>query len=625
MIVKSFGGHSFSPDYAATLQGNSTRGIPAAKANMIPRRGRWPLFGSLDRAGREIYLGVSIESLDTSGSLYGQLCQWLDPEDETVKKLSITDDDGSNERYMEVTCEGMVQQEQGIKQIFTVTLAVNDDIRWRAETQTSGSFVITASGTSGSITNTGTEIAYPTFRFTPATKTGGFTYRAWVPILWVSANPATKYSLVATMDTSGSHIQVDGDDLRVYSDGIEIDRWLDAINTAATKIWFNLDFARGRTFTLKTYIADAGNISQIDASEDIASFPNAGIILIGTESFVYTSKDNNRKMFLGITRGTKGTSLAAHNAGVTCYWIQHDVYIMYGNAALTVPVVNDDYKPAFELDHSTNASWVYEIFGDYNGKRGGSWQKNSSLFVLQPIDQWSYLYGGAYSANHRALASPFTVMGMWLGAEKGTYLEWALYNPCGITNAVWSNGEGRRNGSGSPSWQASTAYWPRVQTAYWWQVQYDIPTPAVLYAWEAWSYSGAAFAVSDKIGLMLFNHPEDVEVGDVTVTLNAAEIPTVTVYAEQSSYSMETTLTNVTTDDAFSIAFEILAGQTLEINTRDKTVIYLKDNSSQFQAIAVSSVRQDWFPLNPGLNVIRLDDTGIASVVLAYTFVRRWY
>ena len=625
MIITEFDGHAFSPNFVATLMGKSMRGLPASKARMITRRGRWPLIGGIDREGRELYLGISIEGSDVD-ALYAQLCQWLDPESETVKKLTVTDDDGSDERYVEVACEDLVQQDDGIKTIYVATLAVHDDVRWRAETPTTHTWGITGSGQTGTIVNSGTERAYPTFKITAAAKTGGFVYKCWVPIVWNSINPATDYPLMATLDTATlttAKMQADGDDLRVYADGREIYRWLDAMDTAATKIWFYLSFAASQSFTLKTYIADAGNIAQIDSNEDITRFPSTGTLLIGTEAFVYTSKDNARKLFLGITRGAKGTSLAAHNVGATGYWIQHDVWIMYGNAALTAPTVNDDYKPAFELDHSTNASWVYEVFGDYNSKRTGRWEPNSSLFVMQTGEPWTYLYGGAYSQTGRALASPFTVMGAWLGSERSAYVEWALHNPCGITNAAWSNGLKRRL---STTWEATTVYWLRVQTAYWWQTQYAIPTPSVASAWEAWSYSGAAFGVSDKVGFILWWHPCDVEVGDVTVTLNAAEIPTAAVYAEQSTYTMNATLTNVTTGDAIQVAFELEANETLQIDTWAKDVTYLKDGSSQFQAVTtLGTVRQDWLALLPGTSVLMLEDAGITGGTIVTSFRQRYY
>lgn len=617
MIVTKLDGHAFAPDYVATLMGVTSRGLPAAKAALIGRRGRWPLTGALEREGRELYLGISIEGTDVD-ALYAQLCQWMDPESEIVKKLTVTDDDGSDERYVEAKCEGLQQQEEGIQTIYVATLAVHDDVRWRAETPSTHTWAITGSGQTGTIVNSGTELAFPTFKITAAAKTGGFAYKSWVPIKWLAINPSNgRYHFVATFATNAlvaaGHMQADGDDLRVYVDGYEVDRWLDAMNTAATKVWFNTTMAVGQSFTLKTYIVDAGNIAQIDSNEDISKFPNSGILLIGTEAFVYTSKDITRKLFLGITRGAKGTTLAAHNVGTAGYWIQHDCWLLYGNVNLAAPTADDDYKPSFELDHSTNGSWVYETFGTLTCKGVSRWNPNCATYVA-PIGPSTTNALGTYSKTQRDMESPgvpYTVMGSWNAwAAYGGMVGWELRNPCGITNVAWTNGLKRR---AATSFQAEVYFHPRG--TYSWYVQYVIPTPTVVNTWEAWnSATTPGSYISDCIGFYLYYYQSDLEVGDVTVTINAAEAPVVTVYAEQATYTMAATLTNVTTGEAIGVAFELEVGETLEIDTWAKNVTYLKDGSSQFQAVTpLGTVRQDWLALARGTNVLMLEDAGIAG------------
>lgn len=625
MIVTKFDSNTLSPDYAATLQGNSTRGLPSARVGFIPRRGRWPLLGPLDRAGREIYLGVSIEGSDPTGALYSQLCQWLDPEDETVKKLTVTDDDGTNERYLEVICEGLAQQDDGIKQIFTATLAVHDDVRWRSESLCTGTMQLNDGGT-GAIVNAGTDLAYPTFLLTPGVKTGGLANKAWSPTKWRSANPAYQYPLMATFDTHtpimAGELQTGCNDLRIYSDGKEADRWLDSPDSAATKVWFNQNFATARTFTLKTAIAASGAITEIDANEDITLFPNTGILLIGTEAFVYTSKDNVRKMFLGVTRGAKRTEEAAHNAAAAGTWIQHDIDLCYGNASLGAPTVDDNYKPCFELDHSTNANWTYEVFGDYGENRAGRWYRTAAIKLRDevPIGGVSPKQSGSYTATLRTLASPFTVAGMWIAGGEVSYgLLWSLVNPVGITNLA-ASGQKRR---ASTDFVAELAY--VAQATNYWNSIYAPTSPTGVNLWEAWSYTGPSFEVAKKVSLDLSWYSGDLEVGDAVAELNAAAIPVVGVYTGYSSYEMASVLTNVTRSEAIQVDFEAETGETLEVDTRDKTVIYLKDDSSQFQAVTPDAVRQDWLPLSPGTNVIRFDDTGVTGCTLAYSFTERRY
>ena len=155
---------------------------------------------------------------------------------------------------------------------------------------------------------------------------------------------------------------------------------------------------------------------------------------------------------------------------------------------------------------------------------------------------------------------------------------------------------------------------------------YTVPAPTNPVTYEAWNYSGSAFSASDSVGIRLWlSGVCRVEAGDVTVTLNSAETPTVTVYAEQATYTISATLTNVTTGEDITIAFELELNQTLEIDTSAKTVTYLKDNSSQFQAVTPLPVRDQWLKLQPGANTIKLDDTGAVAMTLTTTWRERFY
>jgi len=112
----------------------------------------------------------------------------------------------------------------------------------------------------------------------------------------------------------------------------------------------------------------------------------------------------------------------------------------------------------------------------------------------------------------------------------------------------------------------------------------------------------------------------------VTVTLNSAETPTVTVNGEQSTYTLDATITNVTSGESIEAAFEMDLNQTLEIDTAEKTVKYLKDNSSQFQAISwPGGARREWLALAPGGGTITFSDTGTTGGTLVVTVRKRYY
>lgn len=412
-------------------------------------------------------------------------------------------------------------------------------------------------------------------------------------------------------------------------DGLETYRWLDAAswNGAASKIWFNLDFAPQQSGTLKTALDDSTTPTALELNEDVTTWPSAGIVLIGSEAFVFTSKDISRSLLSGITRACKGTSMATHAIGAAVYWIQKDVWILYGNSTVSAPTIDDDYKPCFELDHSTNGSWVYETFGQQDIVRGytveyrsGRWQRWGNITLSGASG------GGCYTATQRSrvvIESPFLVAGVWVYAESMNAFGWYLYNPCGITNAVWANGLKRRSTTSAVDYICHAANWGRGDSSFDWT--YTIPSPTNPNAWESWSYSGAAFQVSDIIALLLYWKPSDVEVGDVTVTLNAAEIPTVTVNAEQATYTFAVRLTNSTTGEYIDIAFECDLNQTLQIDTYNHAITYLKDNSSRFSAMPSPPPRVQWLRLQPGANTILYTDTGTNAVTLTTTWAKRYY
>jgi len=502
---------------------------------------------------------------------------------------------------------------------------VDGDSRWRAEVEATDTWNITASGQTQPIDNLGEDDAYPVYTIKPTTnRTGGYAYRRWVPIEWLSANAGQKYPLAATLNThvlvppQDTKMQADGDDLRVVVDGVEVYRWLDAMDSAATKVWFYTDFVGAPALTLKTTIAAGGAVASIELNEDISKLPDSGILLIGTEAFVYSSRSTIDRAVSGVERGAKGTTPAQHLATVSVYWIQHDVWIVYGNAAVSAPTIDNDYKPAFELDHSTNTSWVYETFGDTAGKRTGRWTPFGAISLCG--------WGGVYTATQRTLATPYSVMGAWLWGQHGNSYGWELYNPCGITNAAWTNGWKRRATTGGAfDFLCHLMNWVRGAT--WWSWMNSPASPTLVNTWEAMSYSGAAFAVSNIICIALYFMPSDVEVGDVTVTLNNTETPVVTVNSEQGNYSLACTITNTapTPDEAITLQLVVDLNSEVEIDTYNRTVTWLLDGSRQFQALTVPTTRRAWLRLLPGTNTLRFDDAGTGHVTLTTEFAERYY
>jgi len=69
-----------------------------------------------------------------------------------------------------------------------------------------------------------------------------------------------------------------------------------------------------------------------------------------------------------LQRSKKYTTAVSHSASSTVRYIEHDLWIMYGDSDLGSPDVDDDYKPIFALS-STNKIWSYTNYFDDESNR----------------------------------------------------------------------------------------------------------------------------------------------------------------------------------------------------------------------------------------------------------------
>jgi hypothetical protein len=342
-----------------------------------------------------------------------------------------------NARRLDVRCEaalpwapGGITTDRGI----VATLAVHKDVRWQQRDGDVAFWRIYDDEEVLTVDVDTEDDVYPEFRFTPRTaKTSGFTYRQWQAVKWPVERSATDYPVMLGAFNLTGKAQGDGDDIRVYVDGEEVDRWLGGTLVSAIKVWFNLDFEADISLTLAEAIAATGDIDYIQFNEDISALPVESIIYIDSEAFCYTDKNNRTKKVSGISRATRGTSEAAHTASTAAYWLQHDVFIYYGDASLSAPTVDNDYKPAFDLDNSTNSSWIYTEFGEDDGLRVAQWQR----IVTNETPSW-------YDADHGGNADPWEELGILCNYAVGVSHKggrYMLHCPCGISNINFSNGE----------------------------------------------------------------------------------------------------------------------------------------------------------------------------------------
>lgn len=611
-------------NYESFLQ-ESAYGLEAVRPQLAMRTGRWPVVAGVERPGKVIYLDVYIRGSSLS-TLQKQLHQYFDPEDETPKKLICEDQAGGNDRYVYAICREMIERDN-VGRHYVVGLQVHGDIRWRENTASTSSWNITASGQTKVLANNGEDDAYPILAIEPTSaKTGGYAYKRFVVVKWIVDDGVAHYPVDICNDSfntatlvSGGKMQADGDDLRVWVDGVEVERWLDGINTSTTKVWVNMNFEPQADATLGVAIASSGSISTITASTDISDFPSVGILLIDSELFVYTGKNNANKQFTGVTRAAKGTGMAAHTTTDTIYWIQHEVWIAYGNSSASAPTVDANNKPVFALASSTNASWDFDDFYQSRANRSGVW----GFYASENISR----YGG----NQGASATTYAEMG--IHNESNAYNAvgtWQLWNPCELTSVTYANGEKRcnQNALDYGSWEAESFGLNNLGGT---GIALSITEPSTADTWESWSGSPTLPTSAVYVFLKLKTISADpvaieqyLEAADVTVGLN--NVPSITIGSEQSNYLLDAVITNNTTGDAIGVEFHMVLNQELEIDTDAKTVIYLADDSSQFQTLDLQGdVRRDWLRLQPGNNTIQFDDTGTNAVTIDFEWEERHY
>ena len=639
MQIVSYDGHNINDgtNYSTTLITRPR--LPQTKAQLVKRTGRWPLVSGLKRPGVKLTLQIIVGDNDPEG-LLDDLCRWFDPEDETPKKLVVEDDDGSNDRYVYAICEALQPSQK--RHIQIATLAVHGDVRWRSTTETTDEWNITASGQTHVVANVGTDDAYPALKIKPTAGKGGYAYKRWIPIRWRVSSAANNYPVdicnadldTAALVTAGK-MQADGDDLRVHVDGVETDRWLSGMNSANTKVWVNLNWQAQQEATLAAGILAGDTVETLDVNEDISGFPSSGVLMIDSEAFVYTGKNNSLKRFTGVIRAAKGTAADDHDAGADVWWVQHDIWILYGNASATAPSVNDDYKPAFRLPVSSNSGWAYL----FNEDDGSCWGEDDGLRA----GAWAWMWVDGESQFKTIPRDPGHSSDPWEGVgisvcENGDYGAGRVYlsNVCGITSISIPEGVAR-------AYSPLSAWDARIQSKMptgSWTDEYSIPAPSSPGTWEQWSRNETLQSGATSVGLYLYE-PSDgpgaeqiiylsddsSELGDeVYVYLNSSYIPVLIIGDEQGNYSLECTITNETTGDAITLDFTMELNEDLEVDTDAKTVTYLKDGSRQLQALElIGGARRDWLRLLPGNNTLKFEDPGTAGVTVTITFEERWY
>lgn len=617
-------------NYTAVIPPGQT--MPAASGQWVDRGQSWPYL-----AGKNLQGSVFTFKLILRGTIPTQmetLKSWFRTDDFTLRTLIAKDTSDSDRQWyvkgFPINPPTFTSSAGGSEML--VQLALEEPL-WREVTEQTSTWSITASGQTTSPTVRGNYTALPTIEITPTSaKTGNYAYKRFVTVYNNTNEWIRKYPLcisgaglgTAALVTAGKML-ASGDDLRVFVNGREVDRWLYAMNTTATMIWINLNFKSKIEMTLGTAMAGTGTPATIQMSRTnanklaIAAMPQEGLVLIGSELISYSAVDTNNLILTLTERASRNTSMAVHAIGATVRWIQHDIYIQYGNSSATAPTADDTEKPIIELGATTtNSVWKYTEFLDDDGLRSGNWSK-------ERLSGAPYRQAYGYEGNHMDMtADPATEMGAVIQsysrdgivkAGSGEVL-WSLYHPAGITSFTANLDRYRAK----TNWPAVT--FEKSRDGNTWVPLYTVATPAGAAAWTtlavgsvaAGDYKYLGWRIEGTVAASASNYIA-AEVDDITLTLTASGIPTVTVGSETTNnYMLEATITNTTTNESITLTTPLALNQKLTINCQDQTV-KKADGSNVIRAIDWSSVRSEWLTLKTGES-LQYTETGAVALTI---------
>jgi hypothetical protein len=522
----------------------------------------------------------------------------------------------------------------------TIILECYDDI-WRASSPTSVTWNITASGQAVAVNIAGSAEARPIFTVVPnSPKSGGYGYCLWKGYYnpMITQAIGKEPFLVATLNTStliaGGKLQADLDDLRLVDNGKQISRWYDVVG-ATTNVWANLAWKPGIKLTLSGTIASSGAVATINvqptAANDtaLAKLQTPTIIAIGSgtsrEIFTVTGVDVKARQLTGVTREARFSSMAAHADGDEIQWIEHDLYILYGNSAVGAPFDNGQ-QPMIDLTLSTNTAWKWTLFFDYAKKRTARWNLNllSGTGTLNEV----------YTATHDGDADPASALGMAIKAyqsgstwrDSTACLEARFYHPCGIQSIV-SNGAKYRYTAAE--WPMAACLEKSAGGAKWTQVWNEL-TPSVVRTWEVWSHSdtiGAAYKNVrfrfDGVAKGTANNKVFFEALGVTMGLPAANVPQLAfASSEQSNYYLDMELHNSVTGYIMTLELPMKVGEAITIDC-DQQLVTHEDGTLAMVDVGLNTARVNWFPLVHGAQNIIFIDAGTTDMDCDFTYQER--
>lgn len=618
--------------------------------NLIPRGGAFPAFGAVQYNAKTFAIEIFLKKCqDTYSENLKTGLNTSPAMNQGLKELIAIDSASGKRVSIMAFCTNLTVNDEYGKS-WTATF-VAPDPEWKGKTTLSATKTYTASGQTLSVTYHGNVPTRPVVLITCNTaRTAGYPYYRYVTLGNTFANGGKNYPYDITdggINTStlvgAGKVRSDGYDLRVYDNGVMIDRWLSGMNGTNTKIWCILSFTPPKTtLKLSGSIAGSGTVTTITLKKAYSGsgksrvfyldgMPKTGVIKIDSEQFYYSSLDIKNGIITVSQRAARGTSMGAHTDNTTIDWIEHDLKIIYGNSTESIDQqVNSEMQPIFNLSSSTNTSWVYDTnFGSTSGTRPGSFKP---IITRRTGDQTTM-----YTATQLDQADPFTVMGMsiqayilsnrWHSAD--ATLSWNITHPAGITT-VTSSGYIYRVSS---SWPNVCNLQKLKGTS--WVNQFNLATPGSALSWTSWTknsealgatYQQIRFVLSGSIGAYADNQA-NFQVGSVTLTLDNTKTPTVSLSSEittgyntDMNINVASTFDGSAVSDSMYVKTPIDLSEQMRIDTDLRTATRGSGLVNILPGISLDKARSFWLVLYPGVNVITLTESGLQNVTMVLQY-----
>lgn len=447
------------------------------------------------------------------------------------------------------------------------------------------------------------------------------------------ANDSTPATHADNATIYKSIVKWNGDDFQVLVDGVPVPRHFGNWNTTALKIWVVLPWSPRINMTLLTAIDSSSDISEIE----IKNTPNnvalltalvsyggqSGIMKIGSEYFTYTGIDITNRKLTGVVRGALDSTRAAHVTASIVVWIQHNITLMYGNLNAESWTQDDSLKPMFNLDTSTNTSWVYTEFRDRDALgRAASWIPTRFYSKL--------LSSGVYTGSHGVNANPATEIGMRIAdklvsnvwySENAT-MEWELFCAAGVSNINSITGATYRANTDFPA----NVRVERSVNGNDWVTVLTVSSPGSAATWTAYAPANQAITSSQHVRIYMdgtlkaaANNYAAFELQGVTIVPTSANVPVVTSGSAYSNYTLDARITNVTTGEWLRVTWPMRINQTIYVDCDARTCTYA-DGSPCPVSIFLSTDRVDWLNFvygTTGGNVLQWDQIGTQGVTNA--------